>query len=189
MVRPRTAALAAMILVGLVVTVPAAAEPISLGYSTGNSFTQHWHIANPEVPWGTFDTIALEFVSQTAGQGGPTTQSEFKNVIIDNSGWHYVTGTTLLAFGAGPLNGIVLPHITFHGEASDWVTWNIWYYRNGLALGGYQYQGIGLLTLYNFTDLGAGSAPPVLIPLPTGAAMGGLALLGLGGWRLSRRRK
>ncbi|MFM9994845.1 MAG: hypothetical protein ACKVU4_03485 [Phycisphaerales bacterium] len=169
--------------------MPAAAEPIPLGYNTGNSFTQHWHIANPEVPWGTFDTIALEFVSQTNVPGGTTTQTEFKGVTINNAGWHYVTGTNLLAFGAGPLNGIVLPHITFHGEASEWVTWNIWYYRNGVALGGYQYQGLGLLTLYSFTDLTAGGAPLVLIPLPTGAAMGCVSLLGLCAWRVSRRRR
>ncbi len=187
MQRVRTAALAAFVALP---AISAQADPVPLNVTTGNSFTQHWYLSNPEAPFGDFDAIAIEFVSQTAAPGGTATESGFKSFSVSSGGgsWSMIGGGTQAWFAGGSLGDSALPHITFHGETNEYVTWNIWYYLGGEVLGGYQYTGYGSFGSYSFTDLPA-SAAPLLIPLPNGVALGSVGLVGLGAALAVRRRR
>jgi hypothetical protein len=187
MQRVRTAALAAFVASPVMI---AQADPVPLNVTTGNSFTQHWYLSNPESPLGDFDAIAIEFVSQTTAPGGSSTESGFKGFSISSGSgsWSTMGGGTQAWFAGGSSEDFALPHLTFHGETNEYVKWNIWYYLGGEALGGYQYSGYGSFASFSFNDLPA-SAAPLLIPLPNGVALGSVGLLGLGAALAVKRRR
>ena len=169
----------------LAMAAVAGASPVGAGVSTGNSFTQTWYNTNPDSPLGTFNGLAIEFVSQSPAQ------TQFENpVVYRENGWSTVGGDSNVTFGAGPANALVWFDITFFGNTSDTIAWNIWYYLDGVKLGGYRYDGQGVQSGYTFTQLGTVNQPSmVMIPLPAEAAMAGFGLLGLSGIRCVRRRR
>jgi hypothetical protein len=161
----------------------ASASAIPVGTTIGNSFTQIWFNANPDVPYGLFDELAFEFVSQSPAQ------SEFEAVAVTGTnGWALTGGDNNVAFATGPEGSSVNFRLTFFGNLSDDVRWNVWYYRDGLILGGAQYQGLGDMNQgYQFAILRAEAAPASTVPEPATLTLLVSGLAGAAARRYRRR--
>ena len=177
------AAVALSIVVGDARRASASAIPIDA--TIGNSFTQFWTNTNPDVPYGLFDELAFEFVSQSPGQ------TSFEAVAVTGTnGWALVGGNNQVAYAAGPEGSTVNFNLTFFGNLSDSVSWNVWYYRDGAALGGARYVGLGDMGRgYNFTILEAGDAPASVVPEPATLTLLISGLTGVAARRLRRRNQ
>jgi hypothetical protein len=143
----------------------ASATAIPLDTTIGNSFTQFWSNTNPDNPFGLFNGLAFEFVSQTPAQ------TEFEAVAVTGTnGWAVAGGDHAVAFAAGPSGSPVNFNLTFFGNLTDDVRWNVWYYQDNLVLGGAQYQGLGSMTAapFAFAILPLDAAPT---PVPEPATL------------------
>jgi hypothetical protein len=162
----------------------ASASAIAVDSTIGNSFTQIWFNDNPDADFGIFDQLAFEFVSQSPAQGS------FEAVAVTGTnGWALAGGDNLLAFATGPEGSRVDFRLTFFGNLTDQVSWNIWYYRDGLALGGGQYIGSGDNRLpFQFAILPVGEAPAA-VPEPATLTLLISGLTGAAARRLRRRKQ
>lgn len=176
-------ALSLKFFVTLVASAPVICEaaPISAGpVGLNNSFTQSWFNANPDNPLGLFDTIALQFVSQSPIQTG------FKNVAIrPDNGWTSLGFDPSVTVARGTTGQLVRFDLTFEGAPTDAVQWNIWYYRGGQALGGARYEGLGdPRQPFRFVSLPVERAPTVPEPAALALLTSSMALA----WVRRRRR-
>lgn len=143
---------------------------------------QVWVNANPDNPFGLFDTIAFRFVSQTPAQSG------FNNVIVSPAnGWSSLGFDPLLTYAIGDEGKELRFTLAFDGLASDQVRWEVWYYRDQQALGGALYIGDVGRSSSRFALLSLEDKPPAAVPEPASLALAGLALAGLAA--TSRRKR
>lgn len=133
--------------------------------------SQSWVNANPDVPQGLFDAVALRFVSQSGGQTG------FSDVIIaPTNGWTSAGFDPLLTYATGAAGQDLQFWLVFDGLASDQVQWEIWYYLDHQLLGGARYVGNLGRTSFSFEVLDATANPPAALPEPAALLLGGIAL-------------
>lgn len=159
--------------------------PLADGTNDGNSFTQQWNQSND----GSFNTILIEFVSHTDDSGDEW--FGFKGSSIFNGGWTKTAENPTHIRGDGPSGNSFNFNLTFfsnqHSSQND-VVWNIWYYNNGVAGGGYRGTMTGNQGGLSWAAYDDGDAPnlnSVFVPLPSASALAGLGLVGIG----CRRRR
>lgn len=164
----------------------ASAAPVAMGFEPGGSFTQQWMNHNPDSVFGQFDAIALE-IAQEGTSPDVTAPLGFKDVSIVGDGWSVTSETDWLVMAESESSGeSVTFDLEFFGTGDETVNWNIWYYQQGVALGGFQHQGMGDQSDFSFVQLSGDQAASPMVPLPSAAGLAAAALVGGAGLR--RRR-
>jgi hypothetical protein len=145
----------------LVAGVGAQAAPIN----------QTWINANPDAERGLFDMVAFRFVSQSPAKPG------FYDVVIaPPNGWASLGFDPLLTYAAGDEGDQLNFTLVFDGLATDIVQWEIWYFRDHVALGGALFAGDIARRSFTFTLLDVEDSPAA-VPEPSSLLLIGLALL------------
>ena len=170
----------ASVATGDVVAVPAVPP------STDSGWVHAWLLSG-----GSFNAVAVEFVSQTDVKGGTTTQTRWDYVVPQASypGWSTSSDTGVLAVLEGPASSEMSFNIWGLGLDTDWVVYNVWSYLDGTALSGFQVSARGDLSEYEILAPGTDPPPITVVPLPTAAWIGIAGIGLLGACQIVRRRR